>query len=115
MTKNTLVGDQNENRYNIRVLDRAFRILALLSDGKPRSLQELSVEIDLSSSTTFRQLATLVYYRYVQRDEQTNQYTLGLSCLELARAYYEGNDLRRVALPELERLRNETKETIRLI
>ena len=114
MTKNTIVEVQNEDRYNIRVLDRAFRILALLSDGKPRSLQELSVEIDLSSSTTFRQLATLVYYRYVQRDEQTNQYTLGLSCLELARAYYEGNDLRRVALPELERLRNETKETIHL-
>jgi DNA-binding IclR family transcriptional regulator len=114
MTKKTLVEDQNGNRYNIRVLDRAFRILALLSDGKPRSLLELSGAIDLSNSTTFRQLATLVQYRYVQRDEQTNQYSLGLACLELARAYYEGNDLRRVALPELERLRNETKETVHL-
>ncbi len=114
MIKNTFVEDQNENRYNIRVLDRAFRILALLSDGKPRLLQELSREIDLSTSTTFRQLATLVYYGYVQRDAQTNQYTLGLSCLELARAYYEGNDLRNVALPELETLRNTTKETVHL-
>ena len=114
MIKNTVAEDQSENRYNIRVLDRAFRILALLSDGKPRSLQQLSGEIDLSTSTTFRQLATLAHYGYVQRDEQTNQYTLGLSCLELARAYYEGNDLRRIALPELERLRNETKETVHL-
>ena len=89
--------DHTNNRYNIRVLDRAFRILALLSDGKPRTLQELSGEIGLSTSTTFRQLATLVHHRYVQRNEQTNQYTLGLSCLELARAYYEGNDLRSVA------------------
>lgn len=114
MIKNTFVGNQAENRYNIRVLDRAFHILALLSDGKPRSLQELSEEIDLSTSTTFRQLATLAQYRYVQRDERTNQYTLGIACLELARAYNEGNDLRRVALPELERLRNETKETVHL-
>jgi IclR family KDG regulon transcriptional repressor len=114
MIKNTLVESQNENRYNIRALDRAFRILALLSDGKPRLLQKLSGELGLSTSTTFRQLATLVYYRYVQRDEQTNQYTLGLTCLELARAYYEGNDLRRVAQPELARLRNETKETVHL-
>ena len=114
MIKNPVAEEQTENRYNIRVLDRALRLLALLSDGKPRTLQELSGEIELSTSTTFRQLATLVQYRYVQRDEQTNQYTLGLACLELARAYNEGNDLRRVALPELERLRNETKETVHL-
>jgi DNA-binding IclR family transcriptional regulator len=72
MIKNPVVEDQTENRYNIRALDRAFHILALLSDGKPRTLQELSGEIDLSTSTTFRQLATLVQYRYVQRDEQTS-------------------------------------------
>ena len=114
MTKKTATEDQNGNRYNIRVLDRAFRILAALSDGQPRSLLELAGAIDLSTSTTFRLLATLVQYRYVQRDEQTNQYSLGLACLELARAYYEENDLRRVALPELERLRNETKETVHL-
>ena len=113
MITQTLV-DQTNNRYNIRVLDRAFRILALLADGKPRTLQELSGEIGLSTSTTFRQLSTLVYYRYVQRNEQTNQYTLGHSCLELARAYYEGNDLHSIALPELEKLRNETKETVHL-
>jgi len=110
----TLTVDQTKNRYNIRVLDRAFHILALLSDGKPRTLQELSAEIGLSTSTTFRQLATLVNYRYAQRDEQTNQYTLGLACLELARSYHEANDLRRVAIPELEKLRNETKETVHL-
>ena len=102
------------DRYSIRVLDRAFRILALLSDGKPRSLQTLSREIELSTSTTFRQLSTLTHHRYVERDEQTNQYTLGLSCLELARAYYKGNEVRRAALPQLDRLRNETRETVHL-
>ncbi len=115
MTKKTLsTEDPTVNRYNIRVLDRAFRILELLSDGTPRSLQELSAAIDLSTSTTFRQLATLVEYRYVERDEPTNQYRLGLACLELARAYYDANDLRGVSLPEFERLRNETNETVHL-
>jgi DNA-binding IclR family transcriptional regulator len=114
MINKTVADDQNENRYNIRVLDRAFRILALLADGKPRLLQELSREICLSTSTTFRLLATLDQYGYIQRNELTNQYTLGLSCLELTRAYYEGNDLRRIALPDLEKLRNETKETVHL-
>ncbi len=114
MTVKPAVEERSDDRYNIRVLDRAFRTLALLSDGKPRSLQQLSREIQLSPSTTFRQLATLLYYHYVERDERTGQYRLGIACLELARAYYEADDLRRVALPELERLRDETRETVHL-
>jgi IclR family transcriptional regulator, KDG regulon repressor len=102
------------SRYNIRALDRAFRILNLLKDGELRSLQELSDSIDLSVSTTFRLLATLNYYQFVERDDQTFQYRLGLTCLELANSYYESNYLRRVALPELEALRDDYKETVHL-
>lgn len=104
----------NEARYNIRVLDRAISILKLLSDGKPRTHLEVSEGIDLSPSTTFRLLATLSYHNYVKRDEKTNRYTLGLACLELAHAYQASNDLRRVALPELEALRDDVKETVHL-
>lgn len=114
MSRKKGADNQPDSRYNIRALDRGFRILTLLADGKPRSLQELSGEIELSTSTTFRLLATLSYYRFVQRDEQTNQYRLGLTCLELARDFYEGNDLRRLALPELQALRDDSKETIHL-
>jgi DNA-binding IclR family transcriptional regulator len=114
MKQKNMTDERNESRYNIRALDRAFRILSLLADGEPRSMQELSDGIDLSVSTTFRMLATLTYYRYIQRDEQTFQYKLGLSCLELAKSYYDSSDLRRVALLELEALRDECKETIHL-
>lgn len=105
----------NDSRYNIRVLDRAIRILTLLSDGKPRTTQEISEGIELSSSTTFRLLSTLIFNNYVRRDEQSNLYYLGLSCLELAHAYQESNDVRRIALPELETLRDDLKETVHLV
>jgi DNA-binding IclR family transcriptional regulator len=111
---NEIAETRNETRYNIRVLDRAIRLLSLLSDGKPRSPIEISEGINLSSSTTFRILATLSYYNFIKRDEATGQYRLGLACLELARAYQDSNDLRRVALPDLEELRDETKETVHL-
>lgn len=105
---------KGETRYNIRVLDRAIRLLSLLSDGKSRTPIEISEGIGLSSSTTFRILATLSYYNLIKRDEKTGQYGLGLACLELARAYQDNNDLRQVALPELEALRDEIKETVHL-
>jgi DNA-binding IclR family transcriptional regulator len=108
------VSSDSDPRYNIRVLDRAFRILSLLADGKPRTMLELSEGIELSPSTTFRLLSTLTYYRYLKRDEQTNQYSLGLACLELYRAFSESNDIRQTALPELEALRNDVKEVVHL-
>ena len=105
---------QNEERYNIRAVDRAFRVLAVLSDGKPRTLTELSEAIELNSSTTFRLLATLAYHHYVEREEDTGKYRLGLGCLELARAYHKSSDIRQRALPELEKLRDETTETVHM-
>ncbi|MHC1781361.1 MAG: IclR family transcriptional regulator [Anaerolineaceae bacterium] len=105
----------NDPRYNIRVLDRAIRILTLLSDGKLRTTQEISEGIDLAASTTFRLLSTLVFNNYIRRDEQSGLYGLGLACLELAHAYQEGSDIRRVAMPELEDLRDELKETVHLV
>lgn len=105
---------QKNDRYNIRAVDRAVRILSALSDGKPRTLTELSEEIGINSSTTFRLLATLTYHNYVERDIQSGEYRLGLTCLELAHAYHAGSDIRRAALPELERLRDDITETVHL-
>jgi IclR family acetate operon transcriptional repressor len=105
---------QDEGRYNIRAVDRGLLVLSVLSDGKPRTLTDLSEEIALNSSTTFRLLATLAYHNYVERDEQSGEYRLGLACLELARAYHAGNTIRRAALPQLERLRDDSTETVHL-
>jgi DNA-binding IclR family transcriptional regulator len=103
-----------ESRYAIRAVERALRILSVLSDGKPRSLKELSGEIGMNNSTTFRLLSTLASGGYVERGGRAVTYKLGIACLELARAYQESSDLRQVALQELEQLRDDTKETVHL-
>jgi DNA-binding IclR family transcriptional regulator len=101
-------------RYNIRVLDRAFRMLDLLADGIERSLTEISEAIDLNTSTTFRMVASLEYHRYLSRDEESGKYTLGLACLELAKSFQAGHALTRLAAPDLEALRDELRETVHL-
>lgn len=105
---------QGEGRYNIRAVDRGLTVLSVLSDGKPRLLTDVSADIGLNNSTTFRLLATLASHNYVERNERTGEYTLGLACLELARAYHAGNSIRRAALPHLERLRDDSTETVHL-
>ena len=111
----TNLKDSERNaRYHIRALDRALRLLSLLSDGKPRTSMEISEGIRLSPSTTFRILVTLASHNFVIRNENNGQYRLGLACLQLARGYQDTNDIRRVALPLLESLRDDIKETVHL-
>ncbi len=105
---------QNSARYNIRVIDRAVSVLRALSDGKPRTLTELSKELEINSSTTFRLLATLRSHNLVQLENSTGNYRLGLACLELSRAYHTGDKVRQAALLEMELLRDETMETVHL-
>lgn len=114
MIENLHTEQENSNRYNVRVLDRALSILTLLSDGKPRTAKEISDHLGLNTSTTFRLLKSLMSYQYVNQDEATNQYRLWLACLELAKGFNEGYDLRQIAIPELQALRNEIKETVHL-
>ncbi|MFV1858909.1 MAG: IclR family transcriptional regulator [Anaerolineales bacterium] len=105
---------ETHGRYNIRVLERAIALLSLLSDGQTKRLPELAKSIELSESSTYRLLSTLTSHDYVAHDKRRGGYRLGLACLELARAYQAGSDMRQVALPELEALRDETSETVHL-
>lgn len=105
---------EQESRYNVRSVDRALSILLTLADGKRRSLTELSEDIGISTSTTFRLLASLAQYRFVDREEESGRYRLGIACLELARAYQAGDTIRHAAMPELEALRDRTWETVHL-
>lgn len=102
------------DQYNIRVVEKAIRVMGVLSDGQPRTLTEISQEVDINTSTTFRLVTTLANYKFLDLDEQTGEYRLGLASLELARAYQTSNELLRIAHPELLKLRDTTKETVHL-
>lgn len=100
--------------YNVRVLDRAFRILDILAEGKTLKLNQLSQQLGMSTSTTYRILETLTNHQYVTHNERKRGYNLGIRCLELAREYYTNNDIRQIASPELGILRDQTRETVHL-
>jgi DNA-binding IclR family transcriptional regulator len=95
-------------------LDRAIGLLSLLSEGQPKNLTELSEQLGIGSSSTYRLLATLATHGYIEHDRAAGGYRLGLACLELSRAYLESSDVRGVALPVLEGLRDATSETVHL-
>ena len=109
-------NNQNSDidRYNVRVLERAFRLLEELADNNSLKLSDLCERLGMSSSTSFRLLTTLANYGYVEHNTSTGGYKLGLACLELAHSYLRSNDIRKAALPILEELRDISTETVHL-
>ncbi|PLX39729.1 MAG: hypothetical protein C0608_11165 [Deltaproteobacteria bacterium] len=102
-------------RYNIRAIERAIAILNLFSRERSlMTLDEITRDTGLSKSTAFRVLATLEQHGYVVIDESTGKYRLGAIFLSLGAAVLTSTNLRKIASPFLNRLKNKLNVTVLL-
>jgi len=105
----------NEDKNSpIQVIDRMAALLdSLAAQDGGTSLKILSAETGLHPSTAFRILSSLIQHGFVARDE-TGLYLLGPHLLQLAAKVRVGLDVRAVARPEMEWLRDQVGETVNL-
>jgi IclR family KDG regulon transcriptional repressor len=102
-----------DDKYNIQVLERAFGIMdELLLAGEPLSLEAIMLRTGLAKSTAFRLISNLVWHGYLA--ETGNGYWLGLKMISFGQAVVDNLDVRGVAAPYLEALRDQTNETVYL-
>lgn len=106
---------KDEQRYIIRSVSRALELLKIFSGVESElSLAEVSRCVNLNRSTTFRLLVTLQALGYLEQNPETRRYRLGVTCLELGSVFLNQSDMRKEALPILNGLRDEYKETVHL-
>lgn len=107
--------DDAQDGYRIRAVVRAAEIMGLLAgaDGGA-TLNELAAGAGLPKASVFRMLRTLEEVGFAERIPGSERWRLGVRCLQLGQAYLEQVDLRREALPVMERLRDELNETVHL-
>ena len=96
----------------VGVLDKAVAVLAALADG-PRSLQDLMADTGLPRATAHRLAVALEAHDLVRRDGE-GRFALGFRLAALGRAAVDSFPLGQVARPALERLRDETGESVQL-
>jgi DNA-binding IclR family transcriptional regulator len=105
---------EGSKEYRIQAIDRATELLnAIARYPEPVSLKVLSAETGLHSSTTFRILASLIHNRLVEKDSAGN-YRLGLRLLQLGARLHSNIDIRSLAMPIMEELRDSLNESINL-
>ena len=89
----------SHDRYFIRSVQRANDVLLLfLKSDNELSAAEISRQLDLPRSTTFRLLVTLPNKNLVDQNPLNGNYRLGVSCLALGNAFLTKYDLRQRAL-----------------
>lgn len=86
---------------------------AFVEAGPELTLTQISSRTRLTPSTAYRLVTNLVRLGYLSADGRSD-YRLGNSVLRLAGAVLTQLDLRQKAAPALERLRDESKETVHL-
>ena len=101
--------DSKEDRYLVPGLIRGLQTLAAFTpERREMSLSEIAREIGLSRSAAFRSVYTLAQMGYLLQDEARRTYSLGPAVMRLGFGYLATRELVEIALPELERLRDQT-------
>lgn len=97
---------------SVQSIDRAFDIIELLS-REPRSIAmtEIGRRLDLHKSTVHRLLTSLRERGYVEKENETGNYKLGLGFVELASLYLNSLELKTEASPFLNQLTRQTGQT----
>ncbi|MDQ3656862.1 MAG: IclR family transcriptional regulator [Chloroflexota bacterium] len=91
-----------------RTIDRAAFILTCFSSEDPHlTLAQIATKLNLNQSTVYRYVATLQATGLLERDERRGGYRLGLAIVELAGVVLNQIAVRREALPEMDRLRDD--------
>lgn len=107
-------SEKTESSGSIQVIERLAHLLdAIAKHDDPVSLKILSADTGLHPSTAFRILASLVEQGFVERTDR-GTYGLGVKLMQLGSRVSARVDIRKIALPLMEKLRDELGETVNL-
>lgn len=100
--------------YNITALQRGLRLLHLFSESaRGLTAKQVATASRLPVSTVHRFLANLEHSGFLTCDSE-GQYHLGIACFAIGQAALNQLDIRRLSLPYLRELNQQTRETIHL-
>ena len=110
------LAERNGDSRSPSVLLNGLRVLESFSITEPvLGVTEIARKVDLHKSSVSRILATLEKAGYVERDDSSGRFRLGLGLIALTGPLLANLDVRRMAHPELAALTQRTGETSALM
>jgi DNA-binding IclR family transcriptional regulator len=100
----------------IRSVAKALTIVNILAESKrSMSLAEIAAKMAMAKSTIHGLLSTLRDYGYVEQSDFDGNYRLGIILFEIGSKVADNWNVRKVAAPYIQKLVEETGETVHLV
>ncbi|MFC3863160.1 IclR family transcriptional regulator [Deinococcus antarcticus] len=99
---------------SVRTLERGLSVLSALAQSGEATLTQLAREVNLSASTTYRLLETLRQQGYVEWEEHTGLFRVGLLAYQVGAAFSVRSALLSAAQPQMQALVDDLNETANL-
>lgn len=104
--------EKADDNYKVPNLEKGIAVLEYLSlHPKGKSLQEIKSALDISQTTAYRILNTLVRLDYLLYNEESKRYKLSMKILNLGFRSLNEHNLLETVIPRLRDLRDKVKET----
>ena len=98
----------------VKSLYKALNILDLFIADKELGVTEISDALGLYKSNVHSILDTFRKCGYLEKNDQTERYRLGLKIFELSKSLGDSFDIRQISLPFMQEISNEIKERVYL-
>jgi len=98
----------------VQALDRGLTLLRELAKARNITLSDLATGIEMPVSSTHRILSTLQKHGFVEFDESTQEWMIGIEVFRIGNTYLVRTNLVEAARKTLRRLMEETGETANL-
>lgn len=105
---------KRENEVKVKSLQKAIEILNCFTEKSTWGVTELSEYLDLNKSNVHSILTTFKAMEYLDQDEETGKYKLGLGIYTLSHALGENNVISNIALPYMQELADRFGERVYL-
>jgi len=106
---------RGKESYSIQSVENALDLLeALCEESDEFRISHLSEKLGMNKTSVFRLLATFENRGYVEREEGSGKYRLGLSAYEIGQKFISRMGLLRKARPVMERLIRDCNEAVYL-
>lgn len=111
--KSSRARDQTSGE--VKTVQRALDLLKVVgASDSPIGVNEIARRLGKHASAVSRTMATLEHNGFVERNEETGRFVLGIELIVLASRLLAELDVVRVARPHLEELADRTRETASL-
>ncbi len=108
-------SNEVKSSYNVPNLERGLQIIELLANHpKGLTFSEIIEALDISKTSVFRIVNTLVFKNYLQKNETTKKITLSRKMLTLGISSMNEQSIVELSIDVMRALRDELRESVML-